>query len=191
MAANVRELGVIKVASPCKRDWEKMTGDARVRFCADCQLNVYNLSELTTDEAHQLIREKEGRLCVRFFSRADGTLITRDCPVGVRTKRKKLIAAGAAAVSMSLAALAFSVTELFAEAPSESCGELTPIEPTVPAEVTEAAKNDKTPAKPEDTEWMERRRNQLGPREKSPQQRYHTMGVIRLTRDPADEKKTD
>ena len=110
MSANVRELGVVKVASPCKRDWEKMTGDARVRFCADCQSNVYNLSELTTDEAHQLIREKEGKLCVRFFTRDDGTVLTRDCPVGVRVKRKKLVAAGAAAVSMSLATLCLLYT---------------------------------------------------------------------------------
>jgi hypothetical protein len=35
-------------------------------------------------EAERLVVEKEGRLCVRFHRRADGTVLTRDCPVGLR-----------------------------------------------------------------------------------------------------------
>ena len=34
--------------------------------------------------------EKEGRLCVRFYTRADGTVLTQDCPVGLRAVRVKL-----------------------------------------------------------------------------------------------------
>ena len=57
-----------------------MSGDDRVRFCGDCKLNVYNLAGMTRREATELIEGNEGRLCVRFFRRKDGTFVTRDCP---------------------------------------------------------------------------------------------------------------
>ncbi len=182
MAANVNELGVVKVAAPCQRDWDKMSGDAKVRFCGDCQQNVYNLSELTTDEAHQLIREKEGKLCVRFYTRDDGTVLTRDCPVGLQRKRKKLIAAGAATISMSLAALAFSVGEIFAEAPSEAC-EALPVKPPEgqPGPTAQAVKPE-----PDDS-WMQRRRGQLGAREPGP--RRAVMGGMKLDIIRRDDEK--
>jgi len=72
----------IKVAAPCAAEWSKMTGDARQRHCADCNKHVYNLSEMTRDEAQALLIEKEGRLCVRYYRRHDGTILTADCPVG-------------------------------------------------------------------------------------------------------------
>jgi len=176
MAANIRELGVVKVASPCQRDWDEMTGDARARFCKDCKLNVYNLSEMTTDEAHQLIREKEGKLCVRFFTREDGTVLTRDCPVGVQWKRAKLIAAGSTAIALSLSALALSVSEIFADAPSESCAAPAPIAPA-PAAV-------KAPEPQPDDRWMEQRRNQLAPREgRAVMGKMHSIQVIRGAED--------
>jgi hypothetical protein len=34
-----------------------------------------------------LILEKEGKLCVRFFRRKDGTVLTDDCPVGLKAIR--------------------------------------------------------------------------------------------------------
>lgn len=90
----------IKVASPCKRDWAKMAGDEKVRACADCQMNVYNLSAMSEAEARQLVEAREGRVCVRFFMRPDGTALTRDCPVGVSRKRRTVGASLAAAVSL-------------------------------------------------------------------------------------------
>lgn len=75
-------LPVLRVASPCKASWSAMAGDDRVRHCHLCDLNVYNLSAMTEAEAAALVREREGRLCVRFYRRQDGTVITRDCPVG-------------------------------------------------------------------------------------------------------------
>jgi Carboxypeptidase regulatory-like domain len=73
----------VRVAAPCPASWEKMSGDEHVRHCAECKLNVYNLSEMTRVEAERLIVNHEGRLCVRFYRRADGTIITRDCPKGL------------------------------------------------------------------------------------------------------------
>ena len=78
----------VKVASPCSMSWHKMQGDDRVRFCGQCKLNVYHLSGMKRGEAESLLREHEGRLCVRYFQRADGTVMTKDCPVGLRLARK-------------------------------------------------------------------------------------------------------
>ena len=56
---------------------------------------------MTADEAVQLIHGREGNLCGRLFRRADGTVLTSDCPVGVRAvwhRTKQLVVACAAAV---------------------------------------------------------------------------------------------
>src|SRR5687767_8482312 len=76
----MRELGVVRVARPCPANWSEMFGDERVRFCGLCGLNVYNLSSMTADDARSLLFEREGRLCVRFYARSDGTVMTKDCP---------------------------------------------------------------------------------------------------------------
>ena len=90
----------LTIASPCSVSWDSMKGDERVRACAQCRLNVYNLSELSRTEAENLIRQKEGRLCVRFFRRADGTILTKDCPVGLRAARFKLVRLTASAFAL-------------------------------------------------------------------------------------------
>ncbi len=92
----------IQVASPCPADWAKMTGTEQVRFCLGCRKNVYNLSAMTHAEAQALVTQMEGRLCVRFYHRADGTMLTRDCPVGLRAMRVKLAKKWSYAVAMLL-----------------------------------------------------------------------------------------
>lgn len=94
----------IRIATPCAADWDDMVGDARVRFCGKCEKNVYNLSAMSRAEGEALVREKEGRLCVRLYQRKDGTVITSDCPVGVR--RQRLRARVWASVSGAAASLA-------------------------------------------------------------------------------------
>lgn len=100
-------LANLKVASPCSARWSDMDGDERTRFCAQCQKCVYDLSSLSTDEAVALIRAKEGRLCARFYQRADGTILTADCPVGaaqVWTRFRRLVAAAAALLLFGIVA---------------------------------------------------------------------------------------
>ena len=96
----------IQVASPCPAEWGDMVGSDTVRFCASCQKNVYNLSGMKRDEAVDLLRATEGRLCVRFFRRADGTVLTEDCPVGIAAvlRRAKRMTLGAAALSLGAVA---------------------------------------------------------------------------------------
>lgn len=82
----------VRVASPCAANWETMAGDDRRRFCDGCQLHVYDLSAMQRSEAEQLLGEQRGsRLCVRFFRRSDGTVLTQDCPVGLRAVRQRLL----------------------------------------------------------------------------------------------------
>lgn len=103
-------LNNISIASPCSADWNEMYGDDRKRFCGDCKLNVYNLSGMARDEAEALIINAEGRLCVRFFRRADGSVITQDCPVGwakVKQRTKVYAAAMASAMMALLTGLLF------------------------------------------------------------------------------------
>lgn len=83
-------LSGVQIASPCPASWNAMEGSDKVRFCGQCKLNVYNLSAMSQSEAEKLIIEKEGRLCVRFFRRKDGTVITQDCPVGLRWLKKRI-----------------------------------------------------------------------------------------------------
>src|SRR6185436_15359501 len=89
-------LGNITVASPCSARWGHMAGDERVRFCLQCQKHVYNFSAMTSEEISALVAAKEGKICARFYQRADGTLITSDCPLGTgrfwRTVKARLVA---------------------------------------------------------------------------------------------------
>jgi DNA-binding transcriptional regulator YdaS (Cro superfamily) len=82
------ELGQIQVASPCHARWEAMEGDEKVRFCRACQLPVYNLSAMEPEEAARRLSQDDPRLCVRFYRRADGTILTQDCPVGAEAVRQ-------------------------------------------------------------------------------------------------------
>lgn len=93
----------IRVASPCNADWDEMFGDERKRHCGACAKNVYNLSNLTRLEAENLLINSEGRLCVRYFRRADGTVLTQDCPVGWHAVKKRVSRVATAAVSMVVA----------------------------------------------------------------------------------------
>lgn len=96
----------VRVASPCNADWDQMVGTERKRFCGQCNLNVYNLSSMSKAEAEQLIDGTEGRLCVRYFKRVDGSILTRDCPVGLRAFRRKMSYVARAVSSAVLAFLA-------------------------------------------------------------------------------------
>src|SRR6266536_2349642 len=77
-----------------------------MRFCGQCNLNVYTLSGMTKDEAESLIARNEGRLCVRFYRRSDGSIITRDCPVGLRAIHERVSYWTKAVVAASLTFLA-------------------------------------------------------------------------------------
>jgi hypothetical protein len=71
-------LDVIRIEEPCSQDWDRMTGDERVRFCAGCRKHVHNLSAMTRDEAERLVCEQAGELCVRYEPTPAGAVRTLD-----------------------------------------------------------------------------------------------------------------
>ena len=106
MARFSNPLDHVRVSAPCKADWDQMIGSDRMRFCGQCSLNVYNLSSMTRSDAENLISRNEARLCVKFYRRHDGSIITKDCPVGLRAIRRRLSYAARAIGSMVLGLLA-------------------------------------------------------------------------------------
>ncbi len=90
MRVKLTVLEDVRIASPCSASWDAMKGDDRVRFCGACEKNVYNLSGMTRPEAMQFLRTHEGHLCLRFYQRADGTILTQDCPVGLQAVKRRL-----------------------------------------------------------------------------------------------------
>src|SRR4051812_30175874 len=93
----------IRVASPCSANWDEMYGDNRKRFCGECKLNVYNLSGMSRAEAESLLVNSEGNLCVRFYRRNDGTILTQNCPVGWQAVKRRVSGISAAFASMAVA----------------------------------------------------------------------------------------
>jgi len=107
--AKLPVLANIKVASPCTEPWSGMSGDDRVRDCAKCQQSVYNLSAMTRDEAEALIVARNGRLCVRYFQRFDGTILLADCEIGRKGIRKRRVLAAGIAASLATGVSAYGV----------------------------------------------------------------------------------
>lgn len=91
----------IQIAAPCPADWNAMTGDDCKRFCGDCKLNVYDISSMSEKEAIELITSSEKSVCLRLYRRKDGTVITDNCPVGLR-KIRDLYKKIAVSITLSL-----------------------------------------------------------------------------------------
>ena len=109
MERPLRLLDQVQVAAPCPASWDEMKGDDRVRHCSQCRHNVYDLSAMTEVEAETLLANRQGRLCVRFYRRQDGKIMTADCAKGVRALRKR--AAKRLALAASLVLTAFGCGE--------------------------------------------------------------------------------
>lgn len=134
-------LNNVRIASPCSADWEQMFGDERKRFCGDCKLNVYNLSAMSRDEAENFVTAAEGRVCVRYFARPDGTVITEDCPVGWAKfkKRTRTMATALASLVATLIAGIFAVSIFTKQAETQIVGQMRPIATPTPTPIKKTA----------------------------------------------------
>jgi hypothetical protein len=81
-------VGSVSVASPCSANWNDMQGSHTQRHCNQCEKSVFNVSVMTEVQAAHFI-ETEKKACVRFFQRKDGTILTADCAVGLKTRRRR------------------------------------------------------------------------------------------------------
>ncbi|HNM48427.1 MAG TPA: hypothetical protein PKN86_01950 [Candidatus Obscuribacter sp.] len=83
----------LKIASPCSMNFDdmKQTEESYKRFCQDCSKNVFDVASMSREQVAALVEEsfrKDGTMpCMRLYRRTDGTVITDDCPVGLRRVR--------------------------------------------------------------------------------------------------------
>lgn len=102
-----------------------MIGTERKRFCGDCKLNVYNLSGMTKTEAEQLLANSDGRVCVRFYRRADGSVLTQDCPVGWAAVKRRVSKMATACASLFFGVFtSLGFVSLFSQPKNPTIGEL-------------------------------------------------------------------
>lgn len=66
-------------SSACTVNWNKMSGDGRIRWCAQCQHFVYNPERLSQSELASLIWFREGINAQVLYRRTDGKVQTRNC----------------------------------------------------------------------------------------------------------------
>lgn len=104
-------LDSVEVKTPCDESWENMRGNDAVRFCSHCAKSVHNLSALTRVEARKIVAASNGKICVRYIKRPDGTLQTADRPFYQVGRRATRIAAGAFGAALALSAPAFAQGE--------------------------------------------------------------------------------
>jgi hypothetical protein len=169
----------LTVASPCSKDWNQMKGTAQKRFCEACRQHVYDLSVMPWEEVRALL-DCERPPCVKFFQRADGTVLTADCAVGKERRWRRV--RNALSVAATAAAAWFA---LLLGGKQEECSDSASIPFERGREPAEAPSAPTTRSSPPDERWMEDRRAQLGERERPVTMgRMHTMGVIRVIRDP-------
>lgn len=102
----------VRIAAPCPARWEGMEGDDRARYCSECKLNVYNISDMTKAEAEDFLRRAEGRTCIRMYQRADGTVLTKNCPVGLRAIYRRTCYAACLAIVMTIGAFSTAMATL-------------------------------------------------------------------------------
>jgi hypothetical protein len=127
----------IRIASPCSADWNRMTGDECVRYCAECKLDVYNFLEMSDADIESIVSHHNGRLCARFYQRSDGTMLIRNCPVGLRAVVRRVSGFASAAL-----AAVISVSPAFARAPLTKPGptlfQIQPVQAGISLEVVDA-----------------------------------------------------
>ena len=75
-------LSQLSIRNPCPMDWDRMSGDNRVRYWRGCGKHVYNLTAMSPGETASLIStvaEQGQKRCVRLCQRPDGTLFASGC----------------------------------------------------------------------------------------------------------------
>jgi hypothetical protein len=112
MPMNKRKINLdqVQIARSCSNDWESLTGNDRVRFCGECNKNVYNFTAMTRSEAENLIRETAGNICARIIRDVEGFVVTAKSPIGLN-----LIPLRASKIASAVVATALSVSSVSAK----------------------------------------------------------------------------
>jgi hypothetical protein len=105
---NASRLQQIHIASPCSAAWSEMSGDHRSRHCAHCNKRVYNLSQMSSEEALAMLDQDAGGVCIQIYRRRDGTVLTSDCPKGRQSVARRVYRQIAQTMTVLAAAQAFA-----------------------------------------------------------------------------------
>jgi hypothetical protein len=126
MSKSAHPLDSIKITSPCTADWDSMAGNDVVRFCHHCKLHVHDLSLMTREEALTLVRNSDGRLCLRYVWRPDGTIQTAPPfqKLHLIKRRATRLVAGAFGATLALCAASSAQTPSQAGGAPESVCEV-------------------------------------------------------------------
>lgn len=54
-----------KIQNPCPKQWDELQGDAKTRYCNQCDYQVHNLSESTPAEMKRILSQP-GRKCIAY-----------------------------------------------------------------------------------------------------------------------------
>ncbi len=100
-------------AAPCNVPWDDMTGTERVRDCSQCSRQVFNISDMTKADAEAFLKGNGDSQCLAYYRRKDGTIMTDDCPIGLRKIRNTL--RGLRRAAGFLISTLFSVGAAFAQ----------------------------------------------------------------------------
>jgi hypothetical protein len=113
---DLRELGVVQPET-CR---------SRVvsNRCTQCSRAAHDVSQLDSEQARELTRTAEGRVCVRFHQRPDGRLMTAPCP----NERSKRIAAVWFAASLAAGLLLWSAHAVWRRTSATDCHRRTLVE---------------------------------------------------------------
>jgi hypothetical protein len=115
-----------KIASPCDAAWSNMAGDDKTRRCRRCSQSVHNAEAMTREELEKLAQDA----CVRLFRRADGTVLTRDCPESARRRWRRmglaLLVTGATTAALAAQALTPTLGRMRMPLPDECPSRRTP-----------------------------------------------------------------
>lgn len=105
-----KSFGKIEVETPCAEKWSEMRGTNQMRFCSHCDLHVNNLSAMSRKQAMKIVRQANGRICVRYVKNPrTNQPVFRDKLYQI--SRRTGIAAGVLGASLSLSAANYAQSE--------------------------------------------------------------------------------
>lgn len=172
----------LPIPTPCHADWNAMELRDKARFCAECSLEVLDVSARTEAEARALATTpSNARVCVSYIVRPDGTIRLAkdtnapDVPLGALRRR------GSALVAAASLALAACGGSRLAGAPVQTTGAIVqPMNVEPPAEPTDPATTDTVcPACDPPTDEIRVRGEMAAPPPPPPPEEVRMQGAVR------------
>ncbi len=81
----------LTITRECPISWTAAELERPINFCNQCQKNVYNLTVMTDKQVEAILRgEGSARPCIIMKRRKNGSLVTDNCPVRLRSMRSRV-----------------------------------------------------------------------------------------------------